>query len=995
MTLSRRRPTLEQLESRIVPNIDINQMWLSDPNNFGPGGSYKLVNQDNNYYDLDTDVMVNGSAFFVQGHDITLDLHGHTITYGNSAPIDVPNGDFELGSGHNVPNWDVTNAPDATLVSTAQIQHDYGPNAMHGNQMLEFQNMPGSAQEYIVSDPITLPLGNYEYTAVVSAKAYRFDGVNATIKVFDIDQNTYLPLGPRGIGEANGNPEGNIGSGSFPKAAFVSPRANARIKLEIHVTASPAGGNIDVDYATVTASRDFGVIAIRYSDLPVQLGPSRTFNDSNFTLTSSGAQGHITQGQGHGYESSPIYYWNQDGFSVNNVAAFANGCDTKVLNGYTANNGVVQFSSFSASIDRLTHRSRINAAIFLGDFGGTALITNDAISGAPQTGIYYDWGNANQMPPQSSLTIQYNTIQLNSLVTNGYGIEITGTQNFEIASNNINASGQPFNGRGIFVDSSGSRVPTLNGKIHDNTAFAYEVPNLEYGKNGLEATALRIRTFASDIGGIQRDLEIYNNVFRAFTDSNGVHEAIGCRLNEVNVTMGPWNNNNADNYIRNNTFSASVVDDGHIPGTGWKDCPYKATAFAITGVDAGTGLRISYNLFESDDTSLHFGDYTDYLDAPHNVTTDIYLVGNTLSLATYGIQYSTNGVYAGVVVGAYRQEISHIHMVNTRLVNGATADFQPADQARGRDPGYVHDNQTPVWETPPLQNRNGNLTVFGLGGSDSQVWSSTFIPNSSGGGAWTNWTLTQPGTFSAITATTDPAGLPELFGISTLDGQVYSATFDAGSDTWNSWSLTQAGLVASAISATTDASGDAVVFAVNRSDQEVYDEIYSGSPPSWSPWAATNGGLTVTGISATPDKNGNLEVFAINSVDSQVYTESSTSSGVWGPWTFTLPEAVNAISILSDAVGNLELFAILQDDPGSNVWVSISTSPGQWSNWAVTQTHAVSAISATLDATGAQNPEVLGIDLTTNQIWIEVSIAGQWTWNNGLPSQNGGFRGVR
>ena len=79
----------------------------------GPG-PYLLTGSNTNYV-LDTDVTVNGTAFILGGKNVTLDLNGHTVTYGNRAPVSVANGGFEQGSGRTVPGWNLTNAPDAAI----------------------------------------------------------------------------------------------------------------------------------------------------------------------------------------------------------------------------------------------------------------------------------------------------------------------------------------------------------------------------------------------------------------------------------------------------------------------------------------------------------------------------------------------------------------------------------------------------------------------------------------------------------------------------------------------------------------------------------------------------------------------------------------------------------------------------------------------------------------------------------------------------------------
>ena len=65
--------------------IHIDSAWLTQQG----AGPYILSSSDTTYI-LDTDVTVNGTAFVFGGKDITLDLNGHTVTYGNAARLQLP-----------------------------------------------------------------------------------------------------------------------------------------------------------------------------------------------------------------------------------------------------------------------------------------------------------------------------------------------------------------------------------------------------------------------------------------------------------------------------------------------------------------------------------------------------------------------------------------------------------------------------------------------------------------------------------------------------------------------------------------------------------------------------------------------------------------------------------------------------------------------------------------------------------------------------------------
>ncbi len=101
----------EPLENRRLLSITIDANWLS-----GKTAPY-ILGSANETYTLAQDITVDGTAFVFGGKNITLDLGGHTITYGNSTPVNVTNGGFETGSGPTVPGWDLTHAPHAAIAA--------------------------------------------------------------------------------------------------------------------------------------------------------------------------------------------------------------------------------------------------------------------------------------------------------------------------------------------------------------------------------------------------------------------------------------------------------------------------------------------------------------------------------------------------------------------------------------------------------------------------------------------------------------------------------------------------------------------------------------------------------------------------------------------------------------------------------------------------------------------------------------------------------------
>src|SRR5262249_12671915 len=267
----------------------------------------------------------------------------------------------------------------------------------------------------------------------------------------------------------------------------------------------PAGGtaSFNLDRVSLMASRDYGIVATpSYWYLPTALQTSKlqaaAKNVTSFTVK----DGHILQGQGNGYGSDPMFFETLNGVTVDNVDSLATGMDTDNLYGMYASNVKITNSTLRSQVDWISNRMLIFASINLPFVGGTIDIENNHILGSPQAGIWVD-----STKPGATLSILHNDIRQNAVATDPYGIYLNAVQNFEVAYNTI----IPISGRGIMIDGFHSGSVSDNGIIHDNFVQVFEKPNLEYGADAIEATALRLRNYSTT----QRNLHFYNNTFIA------------------------------------------------------------------------------------------------------------------------------------------------------------------------------------------------------------------------------------------------------------------------------------------------------------------------------------------------------------------------------------------------------------------------------------------------------------------------------------------------
>jgi PKD repeat protein len=607
----------------ITATIPIDAGWLQQR---GPGPYY--LDQAGATYVLQSDVTVNGTAFIVLNKNITFDLNGHTITYGNSPPITVTNGGIETG---DLTGWNVSAAPGATVQPAI--------TGMWGNYMLQLPNV--SSTETIVSSPITIPVANLEYEAAITPKGN--SDTTVAISVIDTVTGAVLATG------TSSNP-----ARGFSAITSFTPATTDPVALRIAVT--PASGKtdtVDLDYAAVTRSRDYGIVATpSYYALPQQLQTGTVTSEAsqvgNFTVKN----GSITQGAGRSYAGSPIFAQALTGAVINGVTMYASGMDTCQIFGQYITNLTVTNCNIQAGLDRISNRMLLIGAISMQRSAGTIDIENNEISGTTGCGIQITGASYTALNYQS-IKILNNTVDHTAIVTDGYGIWIGfATNNYTVAYNTVH----PVYGRGIMVDGGGGQGSAiLNGTIHDNDVIVQERPYLETGYNGIEVPALRIRPYTC----VLKNLDIYNNSFVAYT---GIGTSWGAFGGRISLQNDSGQSTNCNLVIQGNTFKAIVTAfDPSYTGA----YTNHAWAFGLSGVDPGTGLIVQNNQFISNCTSLNLGDNDSY----GLTNAGVLFLGNTIVKSTAGVAMT----YTSIAAGDWNNIVTNIQLVDTQYQNGATS----------------------------------------------------------------------------------------------------------------------------------------------------------------------------------------------------------------------------------------------------------------------------------------------------------------------------------
>ena len=595
--------------------ILIDAAWLTRH-----GSGPYLLDQAGATYALQTDVVTRGTAFVVAAPNVTLDLNGHTVTYGDVSPTTVVNGGFENGSGRYVPGWHIWQASSASLAPNTSY--------LFGNQVLRLSNY--RTPQRIYSDPIAITEVGHTYTATITPA-----GVNSgsSVQLSVIDERTGQVLGS-GVSAAAWR--------GFSAVAQFTPTTSDPVRLQVDVT-PPRGASdsIDLDQATLTVSNDYGIIA---SDAPADGIPGldnlsaaaqqNYRNAANFTLE----DGSVMQGWGNGYASDPLLFRNLNGLTVKNVSTYATGMDTQSLDAtYATGHVTVVDSTFRENIANVSNRMNDYATIKLNDVSAPILIQNNQILGSPQIGIMLA-----QNDPHFTVNIVGNTISQNAVVTNPYAILLSSVQNFEVAGNTI----VPVSGRGIDVDGY-SPLLLAHGDISNNYVDVKETIDREYPQ-GLPVEALRLRNNI-DSEGPQRDLSIHNNTFIAESGPGLVSEANAVRVSYVN-RRGQMSD--AGVLLENNLIKAVVLT---------QDPTYRAKALVLDRVDAGINLGIRNNVLESNDVSLSLTDTEGGLDG-------VTLVGNTVRQSSDGAARP----YTPILAAFFGRGASNVSILDTALDNGAT-----------------------------------------------------------------------------------------------------------------------------------------------------------------------------------------------------------------------------------------------------------------------------------------------------------------------------------
>ncbi len=134
-------PVMAQYNQPPHKSLSEEEIPVSKPGNYEKAGAT---------YVLTNDISSAKSAIFL-GKDVTLDLNGYTLTYADGDYEHIPNYGFEEG----LKGWDISKAPGAKVVKTADV------HAFIGEKLMSLE-----AGDEIVSPYINLPVAHRSYFAI-------------------------------------------------------------------------------------------------------------------------------------------------------------------------------------------------------------------------------------------------------------------------------------------------------------------------------------------------------------------------------------------------------------------------------------------------------------------------------------------------------------------------------------------------------------------------------------------------------------------------------------------------------------------------------------------------------------------------------------------------------------------------------------------------------------------------------------------------------------
>ena len=445
--------------------VYMDQAWL-DANGPAP----YILSQSDTTYILQTNIVSEGTAFIVDGKNVTLDINNYEIKFGAiQGYSDIPNGNFEQGSGSTIPYWNLSGAPSARIVSTSEMP-------MKDSQTLKLNNP--TAPEEIISDWAVLPANRTYFASAQIKSCY---GCKHYIKVENEAGTIVASMDTI-----------NVAIGGTVGVKF-KPVAQGKYRLRI-MFENPSGTNSSyIDDAFIRPAYDAGIVMAGYFDslrTPDLVGitpPHPLSQSANFVVKN----GTITEGV-NGTRFKAMYKFGAVGAAeMANVRSFVSGISSSNFISTTANNNLHDNVFTNQAPDVI---DRMDLFTFPVVPGSNSTVANNIFEGG-QGGI--------SASDSSNITITSNTIKIRASVTNHYGVIMYNSNNITVQNNRF----EPYAGPGVALSTK-----TTNCNVSNNTFVLKAMPCDTEFPTGLTTPAIRVTDYNTTVAAnMTQNNVIHNN----------------------------------------------------------------------------------------------------------------------------------------------------------------------------------------------------------------------------------------------------------------------------------------------------------------------------------------------------------------------------------------------------------------------------------------------------------------------------------------------------
>lgn len=567
--------------------------------------TFPYVITSTNTYQLTENISCPMSCIVVQGtaDNTTIDLNGHTMTYGAANAVTVPNADFESWTGASPDSWEVISGSVSSVPAIDWGEYDL---QTVGATTLR------SASFSINSDQ------TYQAWAFIKGSS----SASATIKILNAVDNSVLASEP--ITGAMINRGFAVAGDEYTYVFQYKPPSAMQVRLELETVGAYS---LRIPEINMAPKNHFAVVSYNGSssyrrEVTADLVAEVSGMADNLTIKN----GTIIQGGGKASYSPAIYLTNATnipGAMIDNVNITTSGPNSGgVIGAKSVTNSVLNINS-KRIFNRMNGPIKGAGIVMAGlDAEGTMVVNNTTVNNYPQYGIMASKCRATRSS-YSDLSVTNSTFHGDGLVTEPYFLRVVGITDMQVSGNTVDPV-QGKSGRGILIDTASgcSLLEGSNGTVTLNKFLnIFEDQNLEYNPTGVAGVAVRIRNYGQDDESFD-GLTISRNII------NGYALTSDQATNGININAYAPRDNIS---IADNSVSLSAAGGSRV----------SAVILQNVNGEFGGSYEVAYNRIVTNDRGVQFAGS----DGP-NTNEGVSLHHNTISNSTGNPLYIYDANYS-------------------------------------------------------------------------------------------------------------------------------------------------------------------------------------------------------------------------------------------------------------------------------------------------------------------------------------------------------------